>query len=203
MSESKFLNISRFLKKERLEEFWRDKKLVYASAAGLLVFVILVGLIVRFIFSSDERSSPLAIIPPDAAMIMEIRHPKELWTDLSVNSGVWRDMVNMGPFTKINSEIRFLDSLFNANDCATKIISEHPVYISFHSLADGTPGFLYVASFSGSCGKSAVKDLIKQIASAKATIAGHNFMGVNIMEVSLSGKKEKFDYTFLKDVFVC
>lgn len=176
---------------------------MYASGAGLLMFVLLVWLLVHFIYSAGGKSSPFNIVPPDAAVILEIRQPKKLWIDLSVNSGVWRDMVNMEPFTKINREICFLDSLFNTNDCATEIISDHPVYISFHSPAAGTTGFLYMASFSGSCGKAAVKDLIKQVVSAKATIAERNFMGADIMEVSLPGKKEKFYYTFLKDVFIC
>jgi len=203
MSERKYLHFLRSLKKEKLKELWHNKKLVYAAGAGLLVFVLLVWMLVHFTCSSGEKSSPLNFVPPDAAMILEIRQPKELWTDLSVNSGVWRNMMNVEPFTKINREIRFLDSIFNTNDCATKIISDHPVYISFHSLVGGTTGFLYMASFSGSCSKAAVKDIIKQIASVKATIAKRNFMGADIMEVSLPGKKEKFDYTFLKNVFIC
>ena len=203
MAEKEFPEIFQFLKKEKLKELLHNRKLVYAAGAGLLVFVLLAWLIVHFTCSSGGKLSPLNFVPPDAAMILEIRQPKELWIDLSVNSGVWRNMVNMEPFTKINREICFLDSLFNTNDCATEIISGHPVYISFHSLAAGATGFLYMVSFSGSCSKTAVKDLVKQVASVKATIAGRNFMGADIMEVSLPGKKEKFDYTFLKDVFIC
>ncbi len=199
MIERKRLHFLRSLNFKKLKE----RKVLYTTCTIALVIVILILVIVYFSFPDRKKFSPLDAIPSDAALIFEIKQPHELWSELSNNSGVWRELANLEPFSKINTEICFIDSIFKTDKCALSIIADHSIYISFHSMNDGTTGVLYLTDLCGNCSSSSVAELIKQSAGSKATITVHSFSGTDITNVALPDKKEKFSYAISKDIFIC
>jgi hypothetical protein len=191
------------LNKEKIKEILQNKKLLGGIAAGILVLAFLIWLIIHFSYSGKGRSSPLYAIPKDAALILEIKQPKDLWNDLSVNSSVWHELENIKPFIGINKDIRFLDSLFKGNDNASSIINDHPIYISFHALSQNSFGYLYLTELTDKCDKPAIDELVKKAAGVKAVITSHVFMGTSVTDADLPGERETFSYTISHNVFIC
>lgn len=174
-----------------------------AIGAGIVVLVFLVWLVIHFSISGAKKSAPLDAIPSNAAMIIELRQPTLLWSELSVSSGVWRELMNFEMFAGINNEICFLDSLFKTSECATGIVTDHPIYISFHTMENGAPGFLYLTGLTNGCSNEVAEALVKDASGSKAALSTRNFNGADITEVIVPGKKEKFYFTISKNVFIC
>lgn len=191
------------MKKKKLKELLLNKKILYSTVAGIVVLAFLIWIVIHFSFSKQETYSPLNAIPQNAAIVLEVKQPGNFWSDLSVNSGVWRELINIEPFGKVNSNISFLDSLFKKNACTEKLFTDHPIYISFHFLTNNTVGFLYITSMPSNYNKSDVDLLIKKVSKSKAAFNEKSFNGSNIIEVNFPDKKTKLYYTITQDIFIC
>jgi|GEM_PF-1180903 len=191
------------LRSVKFSEVLHNRKLRAAIGAAIVVLAFLIWLVIHFSVSGGRKSAPLDAVPSNAALILEIRQPTQLWSELSVTSGVWRELMNFELFSGINKEIYFLDSLFKTNECATAIITDHPVYISFHALENGASGFLYLTGLTKGCSDDIAETLVKQAATSKAVLSIRRFNGEDITEVTVPGKKDKFYFTVSKNVFIC
>jgi hypothetical protein len=203
MIREKIKGFFKSFKSVNFREVMQNRKLLTAIGAAIVVLAFLVWLVIHFSVSGNKKSAPLDAIPSDAAMVLEIRQPTQLWSELSVTSGVWRELMNFEMFAGINKEIYFLDSLFKTNECATAVITDHPVYISFHAMENGATGFLYLTGLTNSCSNDIAVTLVKQAATSKAVLSNRSFNGEDITEVTVPGKKENFYFTVSKNVFIC
>ena len=190
------------MKLDKLKQLFQNKNFLYYSSTTVVVLAFLLWLAIHFSVSGSRKNSPLEAIPQNAAMIMELKQPEDMWSELSVNSGVWRELTKFETFSKINSDIIFLDSLFKKNDCTKDLISDNTIFLSFHFLKDNTCGVLYFTSLSGNCKKIKVEDFIKQAFKSKTIFIDKSFNGATITEVAFADYK-KFYYTVSKDIFIC
>ena len=191
------------MNKEKIKEILHNKKLLGGIAAGIVVLLFLAWLIIHFSFSGSGRNSALKAIPADAALILEIKQPKDLWNDLSANSIVWSQLKGYSPFNEINKDMLYLDSLFKGNEKATSLITNHPVYVSFHSLSPTTFGYLYLTALTDRCDKKYIDDLMLKTVGEKAVMTSHAFMNTPIIDVNMPGSKEIFSYTVSQNIFIC
>ncbi|NTW33942.1 MAG: hypothetical protein HGB12_15225 [Bacteroidetes bacterium] len=197
------LNIFHSIKKINYKELIRDKKIVFAITISLIIFILFIWLIFKFVFSNIEELSPLNSVPTDAALIIDVKQADLLWNDISINSGVWRELTKIDPFTKINKDINILDSVFKLNKNTSKILADHSVYISFHALPDKSTGILYMTALAGRFEKTEVENIIKQMPCSGLKISERLFMGTGISELQLKNRNEKFTYTISNDIFIC
>ena len=191
------------LNKEKLKEILQNKKLLGGIAVGIIVLLFLVWLIIHFSYSGKGKNNPLKAIPADAALILEIKQPKDLWNDVSANSSVWKQLKNFTLFNGINRDILYIDSLFKGNENAASIIKDHPVYISFHSLSPTTAGYLYLTALTDKCDKKCIDDFMLKTVGEKAVMTSHVFMNTSIVDVDMLGAKDIFSYTVSQNIFIC
>ncbi|MFH0866667.1 MAG: DUF3352 domain-containing protein [Bacteroidota bacterium] len=184
-----------------LQEILKDKRSRLAIFIIACLVVLAVFLIFRFSAGSEQKTA-LNAIPSDAAMILEMKQAGELREELSVSSGVWRELMNFPLFADVDRELIFLDSLFAGNDCASGMLKDHPVYISFHLLKTGGAGILYLTALPGQCSASEAEAMVMKAAGEKAVISEIEFGGESFTEVSLPEENIKFYYIISKGVFI-
>jgi len=210
LTKYSFVNLKNYINKIKeklsnagISELLHNRKFVLSSVAIIAGLVLTTWLIIHFSFTAQTFSSAIDAVPSDAAVILEVKQPKGLWSELSTTSGVWAELKKTELFGSINKEITFLDSLFKTNECATSMMKENTLYVSMHAMAAGNTGFLYLTGLNKTCNESFVDEIIKKAIPPHSAEFDITFMGTQIKEISMPGRTEKFDYTISKNVFIC
>jgi hypothetical protein len=185
-----------------LKEIFKDKRSRLVIIIVVCLLVLAVFLIFHFNVARTEKSA-LNAVPSDAALILEVKQPGEFREELSATSGVWRELMNFTFFSDADADILFLDSLFNGNECASAILKDHSVYVSFHLLATGDAGILYLTALPGKCSESEAEALVLKASGENAEAVEKDFDGTTLTEVTMPGKIKKFYYVISQGLFIC
>ena len=88
----------------------------------------------------------LSAIPADAVLVSGATDFSGTWRAFSAKSVMWKSLLSVGTFRKIESKVAFFDSLFVAGRQELGISDEQPVYFSAHP--DSISGLEFLVSFN-------------------------------------------------------
>ncbi|MFY9307621.1 MAG: DUF3352 domain-containing protein [Bacteroidia bacterium] len=177
------------------------KKIVFG-----IVIAALVGAGIYWFTYTKELRTPISeainAIPGDAAFIFESKQSKSSWKKLSQTSVLWRELLGVKTFGKIDVQANYIDSLLNTDPAISKLLENHSLFISAHVSGASTFDFLYVYSLPNLTYKSSLNEFLKKTSTAgKPSIK--EYSGTDIVTV-YSGKtnKDSMSYSFLNGILM-
>jgi hypothetical protein len=108
------------------------------------LLIVILTLYLSGIFSK-KASDPWLLIPDNAALIIEVEHPKALYESFSGKNEFWKSLLSVKEFEDLNSILRNLDSTDIGRFPKLNDLFGSPMLISIHPLADGSK-FSYLIS---------------------------------------------------------
>ncbi|MCD4745701.1 MAG: DUF3352 domain-containing protein [Bacteroidales bacterium] len=180
-----------------------NKKLVIISLVSLFsIIIIFFGYNLYKQFKSPLLPA-INAIPLNSAMIIELNKTTEVWNKLSKKNDIWKEILTIEYFKKLNNQLNFLDSVSKTNSTVFEIIKQQKIYISAHFIKKKEIEFLYLISLPSAYRKSYVESFIKKINGEKSIVLKKDYKEAFINMVSISGYEKNLSYTVYKGVFIC
>ena len=126
-----------------------NKKLVIISLVSLFsIIIIFFGYNLYKQFKSPLLPA-INAIPLNSAMIIELNKTTEVWNKLSKKNDIWKEILTIEYFKKLNNQLNFLDSVSKTNSTVFEIIKQQKIYISAHFIKKKEIEFLYLIHHPG------------------------------------------------------
>lgn len=131
----------------------------------LVLFIALFMVVLFFSYhhfqkNTREGGEPLNAVPPNAGVILEVREPMDLWEQLSENNIIWERLVKEGPFRRLDSLMKGVDSLFQENEKLASMNNGRGVVLSLHSSGPASVAPQLSVSIPGDVDEKSVRDAI-------------------------------------------
>ena len=171
-----------------------SKKAIFFLVGGL---IILSSAIFFLIFRYRDRTpdEPVRAIPEDASAIVKVNNIKELISDFKEND-VWNELSDIKTFAKTNLQLNYIDSLMHLNSDIRSLISDHPFYISLHSVGNARTGYLFVFFVPKGLNEKKITDIIKIQVEESGTITSRKYEGTNIYDIRLLNKETIKNFSY-------
>lgn len=164
---------------------------------------IIIAVTTWFLFENHKKPDAKIweMIPNDAALIIEIDKPQDVYNKLSNGNSIWNNLLNAHVINNFNKGIIWLDTLFNSNHSYAKLFSNKPVTIAFFSNSDSTAETIILSKL----GTNLYIDELKQFLSEKL---GREYALLNIAQIPSgfkivdANKSITSYFTFIDGVFI-
>lgn len=153
--------------------------------------------------TSAPVSAAICAVPIDAGFVFQTNNFYEVLRKAKHESEVWKEMVNIPDFQKLNSQISFLDSLFRLNFKAKDFIRNKSMTISSHLIGEDDSEFLFLLALPESVGIDDINTLISGLVKDLATVSPRNYNDVDIYEVKFNNQHEMdFSFSLKRGIFI-
>lgn len=170
--------------------------------ASTFLLVLLSG-IVSFLYYFRETKRPVSsairAIPASAALIIETRQTHESWKKLSETNIIWEELLQVEYLSRLNNEIRILDSLYLLKPGVKEIFTDHSLFISAHMTEEKKFNFLFLFIVPPSVGSNAIYMLSKEN-SAGYIQTEKEYDGAVI--TAFHSPENNFSFTVYNDIFI-
>lgn len=102
-------------------------------------------------------------IPTDAAIILEAKNPSELYNHLNKNCKPWSLLMNVSELNRVNSYLRFFDSLMNSQPLLKTNINKGPAILSFHPIGKNDYQTVFIFNIGNHVTASSIEEALKEI----------------------------------------
>lgn len=170
---------------------------------GIAVAALIAGGIYWFTYTKELRapvSEAINAIPSNAAIIFESKQSKNTWKKLSQSNVLWAELLGTETFSKLNTQVRFIDSLIKTNTAISLLLDNHSLFISAHVSGATTFDFLYVYSLPNRKYQSSVEEFIKKI-NTNSEPSFREYAGEDIGTIH-SSKNDSLSYAFLNGILM-
>ncbi len=173
-------------------------------SSSIITLLIIVAGAATYIYLKNFRSGggdPVKAIPADASFYFIYNNPKEGIHQLTKPS-FWNTIKQAPVFSKLYSQLQFLDSASRKNSILESFISEGSVYVSGHVTGAREFDFIILKSLPGTISEESIKELVVELAGqGEQVMASRNYDGTQIYECGVSGNRT-FSFAISKGVFI-
>jgi len=133
----------------------------------ILIFfslIIISGSVIGYFYFNKEEiviTELLKVVPTDAALVIECKNAKTLFNHLQKQSNVWNLLVQVPEIAKINTQVTWLNSLFNHSNELNNVSAKGPLIISVHLSGKKKYEILYVMNFGSFISEEKVKNFLQ------------------------------------------
>jgi hypothetical protein len=176
------------------------RRITIILLSALIISVVIIG------YNYYKRikypvSPAINAIPDRATIILKTKNTNNSWNKIS-ESVIWKELIKINLFQKLNKEICFMDSVFKTNDNISDIINKNSTYISLHFSGYGKFNFLYLINLPNIYYENSIDNFIKKSCPEKTLLNKRKYKDVNITEVVFPARKKTFYYTTTKGIFI-
>lgn len=175
------------------------KRVVIASIVVLMMIaVIAIG---YFYYQQVQTpgSEAYDAIPHDAAIIVEIKHPRDFREKISASSQ-WNEIAAQANVKEIDHNMSFLDSISKVSQSLNELFDKNSVVLSFHSTKSTDFDVLYIVSMPSFKQESFINEIVYMFGQSDLKINKRIYNGVSIREFNYNNKT--FIYSVYKGLFV-
>ena len=175
------------------------KKIVF----GIIISIFVAAGIYWFTYTKEIHtpvSEAINAIPSNAAIIFESKQSKNLWKKLSQTNVIWEEMLGTETVSKLNVQVRYVDSLIESNTAVSQLLDNRSLFISAHISGATTFDFLYVYSLPSLSHQSSIDKFFKE-ANNNSEPSHREYAGVD-MGTIYQKKKDSLSYAFLKGILI-
>jgi hypothetical protein len=167
----------------------------------IIPFIIISSLIVAALFfytlhKPGTANEPLKAVPVNAFAFMRVNDFNALYEKTTVNSHIWTELKTIPGFERINSELRFLDSLYRTVPMAREILQATPSFVSAHVTGKDKVSLLHVLQLPSGYGENSVDEMVSGLVQNKGTNTSRKYEGTTLHEVSLHNKTGVNDFSW-------
>ncbi|MBN1599106.1 MAG: DUF3352 domain-containing protein [Bacteroidales bacterium] len=165
-----------------------------------IVLLLAISIAIGFVFikkKSASMSNPLKSIPIDAAFILRINDFHKFEKSLIYNNSIWSELSKLEQFQKINSNLRFIDSLTVNNSGLTDALYKSSIFISGHYIGGKKSDILYIINFETGYQERRIIDIIDDNLVQNIKNTERKYEGKSIYTVKLSKNDSKNIYLAL------
>jgi len=163
----------------------------------VVIIVFIVGMVGFYLFLKKQQNpdlKPMGAIPINAAAIIEIKKPIQLFEQIGEKNGFFRKLKQFSNIASFNSKLESIDSAIRENDKIYEFLSQNTLLVSFHEVGNRQFHPLYVLQASG---RYEVNQLFKQfevILGKTFTITQERYNQARIFKID--NNKFSFFYCF-------
>jgi len=179
--------------KEGEKESIMSKKIIIPGVIVILAISVIIG----FIFirkKSGLISNPWKVIPVDAAYIIRMNDYHSFTSSLCRDSKIWRNLSSISPFSTIEHNIQYIDSIAETNSKLFEFLRKSQVLISGHYIGGKKSNILITISFPTGQNEKNVIDLISIITNQNLRNKQRKYEGKSIFSVSAKGNETNQNY---------
>ena len=103
---------------------------------------------------------PLNMIPHDAALIIEIDNPANVFNKLSEGNSLWQKLLEVRGIEKINAKINSLDTLLSEESKYLQLLKDSPLTIAFFADSINTVEILILSKIESNLDIASVKRML-------------------------------------------
>lgn len=175
----------------------------------IVPFIIVASLILAIIYfltihKSSVPAEPLKAIPVNASLIVKVNDFMALFEKTSVNNSIWNELRIIPNFNQIDSQLRFLDSLFRNVPDVSQILQHPPSFISAHFTGKDKISLMHVFQLPPRLHQKKIIELINNLVVNSGTVKVREYEGVDIHEVALLDrtKVNNFSFAVFQDILM-
>lgn len=145
----------------------------------VLLAAVLIGACYYFLFFKQvfDSQDPIALLPPDAALIWEIHEPKRQ-TELIESDSIWFKLYEYAPVNKLFSELKVLDRIVKTGN-GNGYMDNAMVYATMQKAGAIDMGIIYIMENN----KDPGSNLKKMVSSDSLTVSHTVYKGFEIKKV--------------------
>jgi hypothetical protein len=88
--------------------------------------------------------SPFKAIPQNAALIIKLNKPSNLWTETKETNQLWNDLFSVPYLTSLRNQVNFLDSVIRKNQNLWISMKNNPLFIIMSPTVPNSYGLLFL-----------------------------------------------------------
>lgn len=171
----------------------------------VLFAVLLIALIAYFALRKPSGlAEPLRAIPVDASVVVKINDFESLFQKLTGRNQLWAEMRTIAEIDRINTQLKFLDSLYRNQSEAKDILRNTPSFLSLHFSGRDKISVLHAFQLPPRYSPKKAINLINQLIVNAGTIKIRNYEGLEIHEVTLLNRQamQNFSFSVYRDILM-
>lgn len=173
--------------------------IVVCVVAGLLLAG---GAYWYFLRKNVAPAEAINAVPPDAAIVLEIKNFQEAWTQY-LNTATYREQLEKHDIFKLFHEnVSFVDSIIKNNEVAAQVFGKRKMYISVHSQPDKSLEYLYCMSLEKVDMKEHLDQIIRAAVREDALFRNFEYGNTIVTSVKKSETDSAFYYTQYQGIFI-
>ncbi len=176
------------------------KKTLKITAILFLIIAILY-LANRYFFSGKSFFQSIYLIPPDAVFIIESEAVFNAWGKI-IHSNAWEQASHIEYFTRLNNEIKKVDSLLNNKKLLLKAIGKRKVLVSMHEYSPGKYDFLYVLNVGRASRLRNPEKILSSALGDDFRITKRNYENLVVYELFDIESSEMYIFSLVKDKII-
>ncbi|HEX2396152.1 MAG TPA: DUF3352 domain-containing protein, partial [Bacteroidales bacterium] len=167
----------------------------------IIPFIIVASLVLLVLYflttaKNSKPSEPLNAVPLSASIIIKVNDPEGLLEKTENNNPIWNELRQLPLFSKINLQLKFIDSLAGLNPDVNQIISNPPLFISLHLTGKDRISAMHIFRLPARISHKDLKAFISSQVLNKGTITARKYEGTEINEVMLLDKSSVGNFHF-------
>jgi len=175
----------------------------------ILPFIFIASLILVLLYfltlhKPFPPAEPLKAIPVNASVIVQVNNFRALFEKFSPNNALWNELSNISGFGRIDSQIRFLDSLYKHVPDARQILQNTPSFISAHFTGRDRISLMHVFQLPPRYPDRKIVDLISRLVVDAGTVNIRKYEGITIRDIVFLNEKHvrNFSFTVYNDILM-
>ncbi|HOV10452.1 MAG TPA: hypothetical protein PLT47_07770 [Bacteroidales bacterium] len=188
------------MKYQRSDRRIRTRKYLFTGVAVLALVALLVVGYSYLKRLKDPVTPAINAIPESTVCLIEFKNTLSLWDRLQEKNHVWKELQCLSFLSDLNSGLQQLDSLANADDDISSILTQNPLYMAW--VPDrAVYRYLFAINLNGPHREKLVDEFMRLHFSQGNTILSHQFLKNEIFEIYKAGKLS-CAYTVYQGIFI-
>ena len=157
---------------------------------ALLLLLFAAGIIYSLYYFRKVKQPPAIAfnaVPTSAALIIETKNTPQIFEQLASTSIIWEELQTTDYFSKLNHQIRFLDSLYSTNKNLRKAIEHEPILISAHMSGANSFNFLFLFSIPPIAEEAFMLNLSRNATGKQTGNSQKVYDGITIQTIAENG----------------
>ena len=162
----------------------------------IVPFLVLATAIVIVLFYITVRkpispSEPLRAVPMNAMALVQVNNYNALFNKITGNNQIWSEIKGVPGFSRVDRQIRFIDSLFRYVPEVKGLLQKPPSYISAHATGKDRISIMHAIQLSSRFGEKDVDALFTGLAAPGGKVTSRKYEGVSVHEVTVDDPEVK------------
>ena len=176
------------------------------------VILVLIGLVILsgigfFAYQFYQKlhapvESPFKAIPQNAALIIKLNKPSQLWTETKQANQLWDDLFSVPYLASLKNQINFLDSVIQKNQNVSISIKNNPLFIILSQTVPNSYGLLFLINFPSRESDVLVEKFFNETWPLKITIQKNSYAGSTIYKVLFKNSRNPFYFANRNGIFI-
>jgi hypothetical protein len=146
--------------------------------------------------------SPFKAIPQNAALIIKLNKPSQLWTETKQTNLLWDDLFTVPYLASLKNQINFLDSVIRKNQNVSISIRSNPLFIILSPTVPNSFGLLFLINFPSRESDVLIEKFFTETWPLTITIQKNSYAGSTIYKVLFKNSKDPFYFANRNGIFI-